>query len=92
MPVAGSPVRRPLSELQGHRCFYCGDALASKYEIDHFIPWARHADNGIHNLVAADMKCNGRKRDYLAAAGHVERWRRRAQVHAAGWSVGMISQ
>jgi 5-methylcytosine-specific restriction endonuclease McrA len=77
------PVRRPLRELQDHRCFYCDDKLSTKYEVDHFIPWARHADDGIHNLVAADQKCNGRKHDYLAAAEHVERWRRRARESAS---------
>lgn len=77
------PVRRPLRELQGQRCFYCNEKLSAKVEVDHFIPWARHADDGIHNLVVADSKCNNRKRDYLAAAEHVERWRGRAQSHAS---------
>jgi 5-methylcytosine-specific restriction endonuclease McrA len=45
-------------------------------EIDHFIPWARHPDNGIENLVATDRQCNGYKRDFLPAAGHVLRWKR----------------
>lgn len=80
------PVRRPLRDLQNRRCFYCGDELPAKYEIDHFIPWARHADNGIYNLVATDGRCNGRKRDYLAAAEHVERWQQRAKDHASDLS------
>ena len=46
--------------------------------VDHFIPWARHPDNGIHNLVAADERCNGAKRDYLASVAHLEKWRNRA--------------
>jgi 5-methylcytosine-specific restriction endonuclease McrA len=77
------PVRRPLRELQGERCFYCDGKLATKVEVDHFIPWARHADDGIHNLVAADQKCNHRKNHYLAAAEHVERWRQRSKKHAS---------
>jgi hypothetical protein len=36
--------------------------------VDHFIPWSRHADDGLDNLVAADARCNGQKRDFLAAA------------------------
>jgi hypothetical protein len=46
-------------------------------EVDHFVPWARHPDNGIHNLVAVDQRCNGAKRDFLAAAEHVEHWTQR---------------
>jgi hypothetical protein len=42
--------------------------------VDHFIPWARYPDNGLDNLVAAHARCNSRKRDFLAAAEHVERW------------------
>lgn len=71
-------VRRPLVALQGGRCFYCDGALAGEVHVDHFIPWARHPDNGLHNLVAADHACNGAKRDYLASAEHLTRWRRRA--------------
>jgi 5-methylcytosine-specific restriction endonuclease McrA len=73
------PVRRPLIELQHHRCFYCGDSLRGLVHVDHFIPWARHPDNGLHNLVAADERCNGAKRDYLASVAHLQRWRARAQ-------------
>ena len=42
--------------------------------VDHFIPWARYPDNNLANLVAAHSTCNGRKRDFLAATEHVERW------------------
>ena len=52
--------------------------LSSKVDVDHFVPWARHVDNGLFNLVAAHERCNGRKRDYLAVAEHVERWVDRA--------------
>jgi hypothetical protein len=46
-------------------------------EIDHFIPWARHPDDAIHNLVVAHRLCNNAKRDFLAAAPHVARWSQR---------------
>lgn len=75
-------VRRPLIALQRGRCFYCDGALAGEVHVDHFIPWARHPDNGIYNLVAADGRCNGAKKDYLACAAHVERWRARSVLHA----------
>jgi 5-methylcytosine-specific restriction endonuclease McrA len=81
--ISLDPVRGMLRDLQGGRCFYCDGPLSRKYDVDHFIPWARHADNGIHNLVAADKGCNNRKHDHLAAAEHVERWRRRASKDAS---------
>lgn len=67
-------VRGPLTELQGGRCFYCKDAFRGAPDVDHFIPWVRYPDNGLDNLVATHARCNNRKRDFLAAAGHVERW------------------
>ena len=65
-------VRGPLRDIQAGRCFYCDRALGEPGEVDHFIPWARYADNGLDNLVAAHQRCNGNKRDFLAAADHVE--------------------
>jgi hypothetical protein len=77
-------VRAPLRELQENRCFYCDDRLNERSDVDHFIPWARHPDNGIDNLVVAHAPCNNAKRDFLAAAEHVERWakRTRSSEHA----------
>ena len=49
--------------------------------VDHFIPWARYPDNGLDNLVAAHDRCNNNKRDFLAAAEHLERWRQRTRDH-----------
>jgi 5-methylcytosine-specific restriction endonuclease McrA len=75
-------VRPGLIELQHGQCFYCGSRLARDVEVDHFIPWARFPDNGIHNLVAADKNCNAAKRDFLAAVAHVLNWRRRNDADA----------
>jgi 5-methylcytosine-specific restriction endonuclease McrA len=74
--------RPGLIELQKGQCFYCGARLHREAEVDHFIPWARYPDNGIENLVAADRACNGAKRDFLAATGHVKMWRRRNESDA----------
>jgi hypothetical protein len=71
------PVRQPLRELQSNRCFYCDDRIAGPCEVDHFIPWSRYPDNGLDNLVVAHARCNSSKRDHLAAAEHLERWRQR---------------
>lgn len=74
------PVRAPLVDLQHGRCFYCGGSLAKgEIHVDHFLPWARLPENGLANLVAADALCNGSKRDYLANAPLVARWRERLE-------------
>jgi hypothetical protein len=80
--ISLDPVRPKLRKLQNDRCFYCETSLGETCEIDHFVPWARHADNSIDNLVAAHKDCNGKKSDYLAAADHVVRWRERSARHA----------
>jgi 5-methylcytosine-specific restriction endonuclease McrA len=84
--IATEPVRPALQELQGDRCFYCEAPLrnAAGWDpvVDHFIPWARYADNGLENLVVAHRRCNGAKRDFLAAVDHVRHWCRRASLHA----------
>jgi 5-methylcytosine-specific restriction endonuclease McrA len=68
-------VRQPLRELQNNRCFYCEKAIREAAEVDHFIPWARHPDNGIENLVITDWRCNHDKRDFLPAGDYVRRWK-----------------
>jgi hypothetical protein len=90
-------VRPGLQELQHDRCFYCDGALARSPRlaphVDHFIPWSRYPNDAIENLVVAHERCNGQKRDFLAAADHVARWMERlagdAQLREvaehAGW-------
>ncbi|HXJ33289.1 MAG TPA: HNH endonuclease domain-containing protein [Candidatus Eisenbacteria bacterium] len=80
--VSLAPVCDPLRDLQDDRCFYCADRLgrsALAPEVDHFIPWARHPDDSLDNLVVAHRRCNGQKRDFLAAADHLARWRVRSR-------------
>jgi hypothetical protein len=72
-----TPVRGDLCELESGVCFYCRDRLGRQVDIDHFLPWARHPDDGIHNLVPAHPRCNNRKRDFLASADHVAAWTQR---------------
>jgi hypothetical protein len=57
-------------------------ALGGVGEVDHFIPWSRYRDDGLDNLVLADRGCNGAKRDFLASARHVRRWRERMESPA----------
>lgn len=77
------PVCAPLLELQGGRCFYCAGAIRAKAEVDHFLPWARHPDDGLANLVVAHDACNRHKSDFLADADHVAAWAERLGRHAA---------
>jgi 5-methylcytosine-specific restriction endonuclease McrA len=75
--IALEPVRGDLRDLQDGDCFYCRDRLRGSADVDHFLPWSRHPDDGIHNLVAAHPACNNRKRDFLAADEHVAAWSER---------------
>ncbi len=75
-----SGVKRPLRDLQGNRCFYCEEEFRDAIEVDHFMPWSRHPDNGLDNLVAAHTACNGSKSDHLAAASHVAKWSTRVET------------
>jgi len=63
-----------LVEIQKGQCFYCQKPLTSAIEVDHFIPFARYANDLGHNFVAAHRSCNNSKRDFLAAQLHRERW------------------
>jgi 5-methylcytosine-specific restriction endonuclease McrA len=68
--------RGPLWEIQQGRCFYCHERIREPKQshVDHFVPWSRYQENGLSNLVIADVKCNGNKSDFLAATEHMERW------------------
>jgi HNH endonuclease len=45
----------------------------------HFLPWSRHPDNTIDNLVAAHPRCNNAKSASLASLEHLQRWLTRFQ-------------
>jgi 5-methylcytosine-specific restriction endonuclease McrA len=74
----------PLGEVQEGRCFYCDTKLGASSQVDHFMAWRRHPDDGLDNLVVAHAPCNLKKRDHLAATEHVERWRKRDHKALAG--------
>jgi hypothetical protein len=67
-------VRGPLSESQNGKCFYCGGPLGNSPAVDHFLPWSRHPDNTLDNLVVADSRCNGSKSASLAGIEYLEIW------------------
>ncbi len=68
-------LRARLGDLHDGRCFYCAGPLGSSWDLDHVIPWSRHPNDAIENLVPADRRCNTAKSDSLPAVGHVARWR-----------------
>src|SRR5437870_4057651 len=47
--------------------------------------------NGIENLVAADVRCNNDKRDFVASTEHLQRWRA-AHFDADGQPVNALEQ
>lgn len=63
-----------LEHIQQGKCFYCQKLLGNKIEVDHFIPFAKYANDLGHNFVAAHSSCNNSKRDHLAAVVHRDRW------------------
>lgn len=77
--VALGRVLAPLLDLQSGECFYCRKPARGSAHVDHFIPWSRHADDGLDNLVVADERCNLAKRNFLAATQHKERWLERGR-------------
>ncbi|MEO8267017.1 MAG: hypothetical protein ABI706_16050 [Ilumatobacteraceae bacterium] len=74
------PLVADLRDMQDGRCFYCGDQLGARQEVDHFLAWSRWPNDAIENLVIADT-CNGAKSDHLAATEHLVRWRLRIATH-----------
>ncbi len=71
----------PLRDVQHGDCFYCRKPLGHEAHLDHFIPWSRYANDGLHNLVLAHPTCNASKRAFLAATEHVENWATRTVDH-----------
>lgn len=71
-----------LRELQNNECFYCGDRLVAKCEVDHFVAWSRWQNDAVENLVVAD-RCNASKSDHLAGEQHLVRWRLRIEGQRA---------
>jgi len=81
MGAPGTGVRRRFIDLQDGACFYCGRALRSAGDVDHFLPWSRYPDDRLDNLVVAHPACNRQKRDFLASAPHLARWTQRLCDH-----------
>ncbi len=91
-------VRPMLMDLQHGTCFYCRSALRPiSTHVGHFVAWARYTVDLGHNIVLADSRCNGQKRDRLPACEHLGRWVDRNgtygdQIAAALEDRGIVSQ
>jgi hypothetical protein len=69
------PLRPGLLEARQGRCFYCCEPLPARgVEVDHFVPWSRLPNDALGNLVLADRRCNGAKRDHYADLPLLRRW------------------
>jgi hypothetical protein len=53
--------------------------MTRSWDVDHFLPWSRHPNNTLDNLVAAHAACNGAKSSSLAGVAHLGRWIERFQ-------------
>jgi 5-methylcytosine-specific restriction endonuclease McrA len=72
--VSLAPVREVLIDFDLRSCFYCCRNLTGDVEIDHFIPWSRTHDDGLHNLVTSCRACNQDKLDYFGSHSHLKKW------------------
>lgn len=69
-----------LRDIQNGCCFYCGDRIDGRGQVDHFLAWSRWPNDAIENLVVAD-RCNGAKSDHLVVKAHLDRWHTHAEAH-----------
>lgn len=91
--VALAAVKPALMDLQHGRCFYCSEEIRQNSgEVDHFIPWSRYSADLIHNLVLADRRCNGKKRDRIAYVQHLEKWTSRNRLYGDELAVMLAGQ
>lgn len=58
----GAVTRRAVLHRDHHRCAYCG---AKADTVDHVVPRSRGGRHEWTNVVAACLRCNGRKADHL---------------------------
>jgi hypothetical protein len=77
-------VKPVLMDLQGGKCFYCGQPVRGDGDhIDHFVPWAKYPIDLAHNFVLADNQCNSKKRDRMPHIVHLAAWTQRNRDHGS---------
>ncbi len=72
-------VKPHLVSFQNEKCFYCETSLTANIEVDHFLPFSKHTDDALDNLVASCKKCNGSKSDSYPSVHHLKKWWTRFQ-------------
>lgn len=86
-------VRPILIDLQRGKCFYCSQPVKSDGgQVDHFIPWSKYPIDLGHNLVLADSRCNGKKRDRMPHVDHLARWSERNRAYGAEMATALKDQ
>lgn len=78
-------IRPHLIDLQSDRCFYCAEILGSQVDVDHFLPFSKHGDDSLDNLVVSCRQCNSSKSDSYASLGHLSKWSKRFSLNTADW-------
>ena len=74
-----------LKELQGNRCFYCGNEFARKIEVDHLIPWSFVKTDNLWNFVLSCPHCNNVKSDGLVDIKYINAIERRNAIIIANY-------
>jgi 5-methylcytosine-specific restriction endonuclease McrA len=74
-----------IRELQNGSCFYCGETIHGRGQVDHFLAWSRWPNDAVENLVLAD-RCNSAKSDHLGAVAHLDRWAARLDENSSDLS------
>jgi hypothetical protein len=72
-------VKPYIISAQNEKCFYCETPLTANIEVDHFLPFSKHTDDALDNLVASCKKCNGSKSDSYPSVHHLKKWWTRFQ-------------
>jgi 5-methylcytosine-specific restriction endonuclease McrA len=62
MQLAKGAFKRKIIAQLG-RCFYCGEILSGKIEIDHILPFSKHKNGKRKNLCLSCVRCNKLKSD-----------------------------
>ena len=60
-----------LNETKVTKCFYCGNDLTNKNEVDHYIPWSFIKDDKTWNFVISCRMCNNSKSNSLTVKGYL---------------------
>jgi hypothetical protein len=66
--------RNELVSIQEGRCFYCRRPIGASTHVDHFVPWSKHPNDSLENLLLSCRSCNLSKSDHLCSYEFVARW------------------